>query len=275
MNFLIDIESELRSFHYHMKLDSGKMKAGNVIGLLGPSGSGKTMTLRYIAGIAKPDRGRIVIGETTFLDRDHAIDLKPQARRVGYLFQNYALFPNMTVRSNIECGIIGADMQGKQNGSKAPAYSSQTQGTFFRTWRTARDHAMMRREKVTEIMRRMHLQGLEDRKPGQLSGGQQQRAALARILVGDPQIVLLDEPFSALDEYLRDELLDETMEILDGLGITVFFVTHSRREAEKACSDIVILHDGEAAETGKTEEIFECPKTEWGRIMTGKGRGKS
>ena len=119
------------------------------------------------------------------------------------------------------------------------------------------------------MIERMHLEGLEDRRPSELSGGQQQRCALARILVGNPQIVLLDEPFSALDEYLRDELLEETMSVLSERQIPVFFVTHSRQEARAACTDIAIIHDGMVQETGRVGDIFRHPKTAWGRILTG------
>lgn len=263
MSFLIDISSRLNSFTLQISLDSGKMKPGQIIGLLGPSGSGKTMTLRSIAGIAKPDSGKIIVNGCTFFDSEEKINRKPQARRVGFLFQNYALFPNMTVSQNIECGLAGARMQKKYT-------SSALRKTGRRTF--AKEDRGEREEKIREVIRRMHLEGLENRKPSELSGGQQQRTALARILVGNPQIVLLDEPFSALDEYLRDQLLDETMDQLTGLGITVFFVTHSRIEARKVCSDIAIISQGRICEMGKTEDVFTNPSSEWGKILTGADR---
>jgi len=263
MSFLIDISSRLNSFTLQISLDSGKMKPGQIIGLLGPSGSGKTMTLRSIAGIAKPDSGKIIVNGCTFFDSEEKINRKPQARRVGFLFQNYALFPNMTVSQNIECGLAGARMQKKYT-------SSALRKTGRRTF--AKEDRGEREEKIREVIRRMHLEGLENRKPSELSGGQQQRTALARILVGNPQIVLLDEPFSALDEYLRDQLLDETMDQLTGLGITVFFVTHSRIEARKVCSDIAIISQGRICEMGKTEDVFANPSSEWGKILTGADR---
>ena len=274
VDFLVDIEMKLNTFPLRVKLDSAEMNPGGVIGLLGASGSGKTMTLRCIAGTAVPDRGRIVINGTTFFDSSRKINLRPQLRRVGYLFQNYALFPNMTVRQNIRCGILGAAQQERRieagwwrkqlyPDSRHHAQSSDCEEYTLYTSSRQKERG------VSEMIARMHLEGLEDRRPSELSGGQQQRCALARILVGNPQIVLLDEPFSALDEYLRDELLEETMSVLSERHIPVFFVTHSRQEARAACTDIAILHDGVVQETGRTEDIFTHPGTAWGRILTG------
>lgn len=300
MSFLVDIEAQLNTFHLRVRLDSEEMKAGDVIGLLGASGSGKTMTLRYISGTATPDRGRIVVNGTTFFDSEAGVNLRPQRRRVGYLFQNYALFPNMTVLQNVECGVLGAQMQkrasaagrersagrmrsgyereGNRNRGECVRCAQQPQGpqNILRERTAAGIPAVFGkrrkqlRERAEEAIRKVHLEGMEERRPQQLSGGQQQRCALARILVGDPDIVLLDEPFSALDEYLRDEMMEETLGVLRSLGITVFFVTHSRNEARYACTDIAVIHDGTIQETGKTEEIFEHPASEWGRILTAK-----
>ena len=255
MSYLIDIEARLGAFSLKVDLDSEKMNAGRVLALLGPSGSGKTMTLRYVAGTAKPDRGRIVVNGTTFFDSEAGIWLRPQERRVGYLFQNYALFPNMTVLENIETGITGAMMQEKLAG-KRHAECAQ---------RASRKE---RREKAAGWAARVHLEGVLDRRPGQQSGGQQQRCALARILAGNPQIVLLDEPFSALDEYLRDELMAETMGVLEKLRIPVLFVTHSSYEARQASTGVAVIYDGAIMETGKTEDVYSTPASEWGKILT-------
>ncbi len=274
VDFLVDIEMKLNTFPLRVKLDSAEMNPGGVIGLLGASGSGKTMTLRCIAGTAVPDRGRIVINGTTFFDSSRKINLRPQLRRVGYLFQNYALFPNMTVRQNIRCGILGAAQQERRIEAgwwrkqlyPDSRHHAQSSGCEEYTLYTS---SRQKERGVSEMIARMHLEGLEDRRPSELSGGQQQRCALARILVGNPQIVLLDEPFSALDEYLRDELLEETMSVLSERHIPVFFVTHSRQEARAACTDIAILNDGVVQETGRTGDIFTHPGTAWGRILTG------
>ena len=272
MDFLIEIEKKLNTFPLHVRLDASEMNPGGVIGLLGASGSGKTMTLRCIAGTAVPDRGRIVINGMTFFDSSRKINLRPQLRRVGYLFQNYALFPNMTVRQNIRCGILGAAQQERRiEAGKKQLDQENIRDTPHKKYRQCALYTSnQQREKgISEIIERMHLEGLEDRRPSELSGGQQQRCALARILVGNPQIVLLDEPFSALDEYLRDELLEETMSVLSERQIPVFFVTHSRQEARAACTDIAIIHDGMVQETGRVGDIFRHPKTAWGRILTG------
>ncbi len=277
MDFLIEIEKKLNTFPLHVRLDASEMNPGGVIGLLGASGSGKTMTLRCIAGTAVPDRGRIVINGTTFFDSDRKINLRPQIRRVGYLFQNYALFPNMTVRQNIRCGILGAEEQERRTGAgywekrlhRENMHLMQNKEFTRRKRCTLYTSGRQKENRISEMIERMHLEGLEDRRPSELSGGQQQRCALARILVGNPQIVLLDEPFSALDEYLRDELLEETMSVLSERHIPVFFVTHSRQEARAACTDIAIIHDGMVQETGRVGDIFRHPKTAWGRILTG------
>ncbi len=272
MDFLIDIEMKLNTFPLQVRLDSAEMNPGGVIGLLGASGSGKTMTLRCIAGTAVPDRGRIVINGMTFFNSSRKINLRPQLRRVGYLFQNYALFPNMTVRQNIRCGILGAAQQERRiESGKKQLDQENIRDTPHKKYRQCALYTSnQQREKgISEIIERMHLEGLEDRRPSELSGGQQQRCALARILVGNPQIVLLDEPFSALDEYLRDELLEETMSVLSERHIPVFFVTHSRQEARAACTDLAIIHNGTVQETGKAGDIFRHPRTAWGRILTG------
>lgn len=266
MPYLIDLDLKLDSFRLRIRLDSCRMSAGSILGLVGPSGSGKTMTLRCIAGISRPDRGRIVVDGKTFYDSEKGICLTPQERRVGFLFQNYALFPNMTVLENVRCGALGARMQAAGRSASArqerdPKGEQRRQG-----WRARRDRDL---DLAREAIRRVRLEGLEDRRPVQLSGGQQQRCALARILAGSPDLVLLDEPFSALDEYLRDQVLDQTMSLLEDLKIPVFFVTHSRQEARRACSDLAILAEGKIQETGRTEDLFRSPSSEWGRLLLG------
>ena len=152
-------------------LDVALHHQGGILGILGASGCGKSKTLQCVAGIETPDEGHISVGGRIFFDRKRGIDVPVARRRVGYLFQHYALFPNMTVEENIRCGVRSS----------------------------TRDLA---RKQVKSMMERMRLTGLEGQKPAELSGGQQQRVALARILVNEPDILLLDEPFSALDSYL-------------------------------------------------------------------------
>ena len=199
MAISIDIEKKLKGFTLKVKFDSGTSQ----VGILGASGSGKSMTLRCIVGIEKPDRGRIVLGGRTVFDSEKKIDLKPRERRIGYLFQNYALFPTMTVKENIRCGFRG--------GRKASE------------------------ELIADYLKRYQLEGLEDHYPSQLSGGQQQRAALARMMIGEPEVILLDEPFSALDGYLKDVLQKDMQRFLGDYSGDMLMVTHSRDEAFRFC----------------------------------------
>ena len=162
----VDIEKKLGDFRLRAAFTCDK----GITGILGASGSGKSMTLKCIAGIERPDRGRIVLDGRVLFDSRQKINLKPQKRRVGYMFQNYALFPTMTVTQNIAAGQgISAD-------------------------------------RVREMIERFHLKGLEGHYPSELSGGQQQRVALARIMAYRPDLILLDEPFSALDDNLKERL---------------------------------------------------------------------
>lgn len=219
----VNIEKNFRDFSLKVNFEGSSAS----IGLLGASGSGKSMTLRCIAGIETPDKGRIVINGKTVFDSEKGINLKPQKRRIGYLFQNYALFPTMTVEQNIRCG---------HRGEKSSA-----------------------REKVADLIRRYHLEGLEKRLPSQLSGGQQQRVALARMMIGEPEAILLDEPFSALDGYLKDVLQREMQDFLKDYSGDMILVTHSRDEAYKFCRELSIVHEGRIIVTGETKQLFERP----------------
>ena len=171
----LDIQKNFKGFSLDVRLKG----QDGPIGILGASGSGKSMTLRSIAGIETPDSGRIIINGKTVFDSEEKINLKPQERRVGYLFQNYALFPTMTVEKNI--------------------------GIALRCGKKEKE------KKVRDMIERFSLQGLEKKLPGQLSGGQQQRTALARIMIYEPDMILLDEPFSALDSYLKEQTQRESV----------------------------------------------------------------
>ena len=194
MSLRVNIEKRLGDFRLQVDLATGD----GVLGLLGASGCGKSMTLKCIAGIERPDRGYIEVNGRVLFDSDRRIDLSPQKRRTGLLFQNYALFPNMTVYENIRCGVRRDPVGGE--------------------------------EKVKEIMERFSLTPLKAHYPHQLSGGQQQRVALARILVNEPQLRLLDEPFSALDSQLRFQLEEELRRTIARFGKTVLLVSHNRDE---------------------------------------------
>ena len=235
MSLEVDIQKDFGDFHLKSEfaVDRG------IIGLLGASGSGKSMTLKCIAGIEKPTHGRIVLDGVTLFDSEKHINLPPQKRKVGYLFQNYALFPNMTVRKNILCGL-----------------------------HAVRDRAE-RSLRFNEALRLFRLEDVADRKPSEISGGQAQRAALARILVNRPKLLMLDEPFSALDPHLRLHLQIELKEILSAYGCAVLMVTHSREEAYHMCSAITIIDDGKLGPVRETKELFADPGSFTAARMTG------
>ena len=172
-------------------------------------------------------------------DSEQGIDLPPQQRNVGLLFQNYALFPNMTVEQNILCAL---------KKEKNPA---------------------ARKAACAEALRAMRLEKLAHRLPSELSGGQQQRAALARILAGKPRILMLDEPFSALDSYLREEVEGEVGSLLAGFGGTVLLVTHNRDEAYRLCRDMIVMDSGQVLRTGGTKEVFADPQSTTAARLTG------
>ena len=210
--FDLDVEFELKQKH---------------LGILGPSGCGKSMTLKSIAGIVNPDEGIVSLTsdvETVYYDSARKINLKPQKRNVGYLFQNYALFPNMTVEENVAIGLS------KNN-----------------------------KKDVSDIIKRFRLEVLEKRYPRQLSGGQQQRVALARILAYSPDVILLDEPFSAMDTFLKEQLRLELVNSLKDFDGFTILVTHDRDEAFQFCDELIILDEGKIIAKGNTHEIFENP----------------
>ena len=235
MSLHVDIRKRLGSFTLDVRFSA----ENGITSLLGASGCGKSMTLKCIAGIEKPDEGRIELDGTVLFDSAQKINLPPQKRRVGYLFQNYALFPNMSVRQNILCGLN----REKDRGEKE--------------------------RRLREMLRMMQLEGLEDRKPAQLSGGQQQRAALARILVNDPQILLLDEPFSALDGHLRDSLKVEMRDLLERFGREVLMVTHDRNEAYNMSREIAVMDNGRLLAIKPTKALFADPGSVQAAILTG------
>ena len=230
----VKIEKQLSDFALDVEFT---VENGETLALLGASGCGKSMTLKCVAGIETPDRGKIVLNGRALFDSEKRVNLPPQKRRVGYLFQQYALFPNMTVRQNIRAGVRGR----------------------------RRDADALVREKI-EAMR---LTGLEDKHPAQLSGGQQQRAALARILVNEPEALLLDEPFSALDSYLRWELELELADTLGAFAGPSIFVSHSREEVVRLCENVCVLSGGRSEPRRSAEELFAHPETRAACLLSG------
>ena len=233
MRLFVDVHKDLGAFRLDVSFETD---SGQITGLLGASGCGKSMTLRCIAGIEKPDRGRIVLDDRVLFDSQQHIDLPPQKRRVGYLFQNYALFPNMTVEQNIAVGV--------------------------------RDKKA-RRETVERLVHTLYLEGQEKKYPRQLSGGQQQRVALARILASAPEVLLLDEPFSALDSYLKWQVTAELEELLEQFGDPVLFVTHARDEVRQLCTHACIMDQGRTQPMQPVAQLFERPRTLSACLLSG------
>ena len=209
------------------KLNIDFQSASGRIGILGASGCGKSMTLKCIAGIETPDEGEIYVGDEALFDSWKNINVKPQKRKIGYLFQNYALFPTMTVAENIESGLSGRKEEKKQ--------------------------------RVQEMIEKFQLWGLENRLPKELSGGQQQRVALARIMAYSPDVILLDEPFSALDAFLKEQLQRELTETFSDYPGIVIMVSHSVDEIFKFCDELLVVHQGHNMDYGKTKDIFKDP----------------
>lgn len=232
MSLYVDIEKTLGSFHLSVRFEAGN----GVLALLGASGCGKSMTLKCIAGIERPDRGKVILDGVTLFDSEKRVDLSPQKRRVGYLFQQYALFPNMTVWQNIRAGV-----------------------------RDRRNAANV----VSGMIKTMRLEGLEGQKPHQLSGGQQQRVALARILLNGPNALLLDEPFSALDSHLRFQMEQEVRQVIRQFGGPVVLVSHNRDEVFRLSNDIALMRDGAVETMGDKETVFAKPVTKNGAVLSG------
>ncbi|HXD97626.1 MAG TPA: ABC transporter ATP-binding protein [Candidatus Acidoferrum sp.] len=204
---------------------------GGVAALFGPSGAGKTLTLQCMAGLLRPDAGRIVVDGRVLFDAAARVDVPPQGRRVGYVFQGYALFPHLTVADNVGFGLRGRP-------------------------------AAERARRVTEVIGRLGLRGFERRYPGELSGGQRQRVALGRALAIDPALLLLDEPLSALDAPLRRTLRDELRGVLSEWGTAAVVVTHDFPEAYRLGDRIVVYEAGRVVQSAPRAELLWQPASE-------------
>ncbi|MEX2445802.1 MAG: ABC transporter ATP-binding protein [Dehalococcoidia bacterium] len=233
MSLEFDAAFNLGAFHYEAALEAG----GEVVVLFGHSGAGKSVTLQAVAGLLRPARGRIVIDGRVVFDADAGTDVPPQQRDVGYVVQQLALFPHMTVRQNVEFG--------------------------------ARGDRGARRRRATQALASLGLAGYEERMPRTLSGGQQQRVALARALARDVRLLLLDEPFSALDDTLRRGLRAELLRLRSELGLTVLFVTHDLREAHLLADRLAVFDEGRVLQFGARDEVFRRPATRRVAELTG------
>ncbi len=233
MDLSVSVKSNLDNFQLNMSFETNSKR----IGILGESGSGKSMLLKYIAGIFSPDEGKIMLNGEYILNSEEKINIKPQDRDVAYMFQNYALFPNMTVRENIEIVIEGS----KED----------------------------KRTRANHLMNKFCIDNLSEKKPGELSGGQQQRVALARIMAYGPKVILLDEPFSALDGNLKEKMQVELEEMLNDYDGIVIMVSHSKTEIFKFSDEVLVINHGEIIEHGNTRELFMSPNTREGARMTG------
>lgn len=234
MRLYTDIKKTLPGFKLQVKLSCEQ----EIIGVLGASGSGKSMLLNCIAGLISPDEGGIILNDKTFFDSAKKINLSPKDRKTGLLFQNYALFPHMTIAENIAFGLNELSKSDKN-------------------------------KKVAELMNRFHIADMGKRYPSQISGGQQQRVALARALAVEPEILLLDEPFSALDNHLKAHMMqDMLVSLKEFQGITLL-VTHNMEEAYRLCDRIVVFNNGSVETIGLKDEIFQNPVSLETAIITG------
>lgn len=219
---IVQIKKKLGDFLLDVNFQVGTKK----LALLGPSGAGKTLVLRCIAGVETPDEGRIILDGRILFDSAKKINLKPQQRKIGYMFQDYALFPTMTVEENIKAGM------GRISDAK----------------------------RLREYIDTFKLSGLEKHLPAQLSGGQKQRVAMARMIANNPEAILLDEPFSAMDNELKRELCSEMSAYLQSANIPVVFVSHNLDEVNKMCDTVINIREGKLQEAEEAKENFKEKK---------------
>jgi sulfate/thiosulfate transport system ATP-binding protein len=244
----IEIERVSKHFGSFVALDGVSLSVcpGELVALLGPSGSGKTTLLRVIAGIESPDSGSISIA-----GEDHTL-VPAQRRRIGFVFQHYALFKHMTVRDNITFGLRVRP-------------------------RASRPGEAAIRAKVDQLLELVHLAPLAERYPSQLSGGQRQRVALARALAVEPRVLLLDEPFGALDAKVRADLRVWLRRLHDQMGVTTILVTHDQEEAMELADRLVVMRDGRIEQVGTPDEVYRTPRSAFvcdfmGRVNIFRGR---
>ena len=231
MKLQVELEKKVKTGTIQVKFSL----ENEVLGILGRSGCGKSVTLKCIAGILQPEKGKIQLDDRVLYDSGRNISRKARERRIGYLFQNYALFPNLTVLENICFSLKRSDREGQ-------AYAR-------------------------ELMERFYLTEVADSYPAILSGGQQQRTAMARMLAARPEVLLLDEPFSALDSFLCREMEREVREVLKSFGGVSILVSHNEEEIRRLTERWMVMEQGKIAELGRTEEIFARPGSAEGQLL--------
>lgn len=227
MSLIVDIEKSYGDYTLRMDFDI----ENTTLAILGASGCGKSLTLRCIAGIDTPDRGRIVLNDRVLFDSEKGIDVRVQKRNTALLFQNYQLFSTMNVHKNIESGM-------KRKSDKQE-----------------------RERRIGELLDLFRLGGLDQRYPHELSGGQQQRVALARMLASDPDVLMFDEPFSALDESLKIALEPEILKIIETFPGSILYVSHDIEESYRFADDIVVLENGRITDFGPSKRVIEEPRS--------------
>ncbi len=227
------IKKDFGDFYLNVEFEANR----ETLALFGASGCGKSMTLKCIAGIVKPDEGEIVLNDKILFSSKKKINLLSRDRHVGLLFQNYALFPNMTLRENLAISL--------------PKYKKK------------------KTQLIDEKIKSFSLSGLENNYPHQLSGGQQQRVALARMLLNEPEILMFDEPFSALDEHLRWQMEQELILLLKKNNVSTLYVSHSKDEVFRICDKVAVLNNGSIEEINSKEKIFSNPTTLNSAVLTG------
>lgn len=219
----VSLQKQLRGGKNFFQLDvSFEIPAGDMLAVMGPSGTGKTTLLKMIAGLVAPDRGSVEIGGQAWYNSQRRINLRTQERSIGYVFQDYALFPNMSVRENLQYALAAGQP----------------------------------REIIDEVLELIHIQNLTNQRPTSLSGGQQQRVALARAIIRRPQVLLLDEPFAALDETMRSKLQDDLMELHHRYRTTTLLVSHNPAEVARMASQVLMLRDGQVVQRGSPASVL-------------------
>ena len=232
MTLSAEFSGSVGDFAYDVSIEA----RSELLVLYGHSGAGKTITLRTIAGLARPERGRIAINGHAVFDSSAGINLAPQQRRTGYVVQDVALFPHLAVRQNVLIGV---------------------------------EQSVEAAQRWEQLRAALHLDGLDERRPSQLSGGQQQRVALARALVRPVDVLLLDEPFSALDEALRADLRAELVRLQREFQIPIVFVTHDLREAHLLADSVAVMDEGRVLQLGSRDDVFRQPSRRRVAELTG------